>query len=131
MEYCTLFAIAGTELDPSGDSLAGYDDASTGRTPVTNRDTALELGTAWTALHAALGKHGADHPLGFLDAGGELRSEFAGPSSNGRYFDFDATVKLLAALARMPSPSREIERLRVFIADTVAADRGVIVHHFR
>ncbi|HTR51198.1 MAG TPA: hypothetical protein VMJ10_10865 [Kofleriaceae bacterium] len=127
---CTLFAIAGSELDVGGDSLAGYDDASASRTSVTARDTALELGTAWPLLHVALGNH-ADGPLAFLESGGELRAEFAGPTSTGRYFDHAATVQLLAALARLSGPSHEIERLRIFIADAVAALRGVIVHHFR
>ena len=125
-----MFAIAGSELELGGDSLAGYDDASASRTPATARDTALELGTAWSLLHVALGNHG-DGPLAFLESGGELRAEFAGPTSTGRYFDHAATVQLLAALARIAGPSREIERVRIFIADAVAGNRGVIVHHFR
>ena len=129
---CTLFAIAAHELDASLESsLPGYDDASASRTGARYESSApLALGTAWPALHVALGDRGADHPLGFLEAGGEERAEFAGPQSRGRYFTPAATVKILAALARLTRPSPDVERLRVFVAETVASERGLVVHQF-
>jgi hypothetical protein len=127
---CTLFALSANELEPSGDSLPGYDDPSSSRPSLAIPDSALELGANWQALHAKLGGHGPDHPLGFLDGGGEVRPEFHGTSSTGRYFPAPRVVTLLAALARIARPAPEIERLRVFIADVVASERGLIVYHF-
>ena len=130
---CTLFAIAAAELDPSPEtSLPGYDDASASRTGARyDHSSALPLGAKWQALHVALGNRDGDHPLAFLVAGGEERTEFGGGSSSGRYFAYERAVHILAALARMPRPAPEIERVRIFVADAVANGRGLVVHHFR
>jgi hypothetical protein len=128
---CTLFAISEGDLEPSLDSLPAYED--TGAVVVSRTDTksTLALGSSWVALHVALGEHGPEHPLGFLEAGGESRPEFLGPTSSGRYFPAPYAVQILAALAGIAQPSREIERVRIFVADLVARGLGLIVYQFR
>jgi hypothetical protein len=129
---CTLFAISPSELDATAmGSLPGYDEASASVASFAAQGAPLELGARWSVLHVALGNHTAPHPLGFLDSGGEPRPEFAGAATSGRYFDPAATVQILAALAQIPQPARELERLRIFIAGIVAKTRGLIVYHFR
>jgi hypothetical protein len=128
---CTLFAIAPQELEPMPEtSLPGF-DTPTSRVAGRYESSALALGDDWPALHVALGAHGPDHPLGFLEAGGEVRPEFAGPSSSGRYFEPKRAVLILAALARLPGGAPQVERLRMFIADVVTRGSGLVVHQFR
>jgi hypothetical protein len=129
---CTLFAVAPDELEVTPEtSLPGYHDASVGRTPVRHESSALALGANWGVLHVALGNHGADHPLGFLEGGGEARDEFAGDSSSGRYFEPRLTILILAGLARLPGGAPALERLRMFVADVVISGRGLVVCQFR
>jgi hypothetical protein len=54
-----------------------------------------------------------------------------GAQSSGRYFAPNLVVQILAAIAQLTQPPRDVERLRVFLGQTVAADRGVVVHLFK
>lgn len=124
-----MFAIAADEIAASPEpSLPDYDS----RSALTQLDTrsTLELGTRWQALHAALGGHGGSHPLAFLESGGDDLPAFAGAGTSGRYFAPAQVLDTLIALARIASPPRDIDRVRVFIADVVAGGRGLVVYRF-
>jgi hypothetical protein len=126
---CTLFSIAADEIAASPEpSLPDYDS----RSAMTQLDASstLELGTRWRALHASLGGHGGAHPLAFLESGGEELPAFAGAGASGRYFTPIQVLDTLIALARITSPSRDIERVRVFVADVAASGRGLVVYRF-
>lgn len=129
---CTLFSIA--EADAVGAAsdltLPSYDDVSSRISQLGTPHT-LELGDSWPGVHLALGDHSDDHPLGFLVGGGAAVAAFAdGPRSSGRYFTPADVVKILALVAAILGPGDEVERLRVFLAETVIARHGMIVHHF-
>jgi hypothetical protein len=131
---CTLFSIRESDLatttGESPDSLPGYDELSA-HFSHRNSIHALELGPAWSALHRALGEHAAENPLGFLASGGEPVPSLAdGTHSSGRFFSPTLVVQILAAVAQIVKPPQEIERLRVFLGETVAGDRGIVVHAF-
>lgn len=129
---CTLFSVSEAELqEATGDLPAFADGNSRPSISVTTSPVGLvlELGEGWQDVHAALGAHPVDHPLGFLAGGGELvPSMQAGPDS-GRCFMPAATIELLARVARIDDP--RVRRLRQFLADAVLAKHGVIVHQFR
>jgi len=134
---CTMFSVGDSELAPASEmTLPTYDDISSKVTRGTQPHT-LELGPNWAALHTALGDHGADHALGFLAAGGVRFAPLDdGARSSGRYFAAPAVIKLLAAVAKLHDGDfhiearRPLQRLRVFLAEAVEAERGVIVHLF-
>ena len=131
MNY-TVFSIRESDLASArpDTTLPTYDEASgllSQRGPL----HALELGANWAAVHRALGDHAAEHPLGFLAAGGEPVPSLADRAhSSGRFFAPILVVQILAVLAQITQPPREIERLRVFLGEAVAADRGIVVHAF-
>ena len=92
---------------------------------------ALELGVTWSAVHRALGEHPGHHLLGFLVGGGDPVPSLAdGAHSSGRYFAPILVVQILAAVAQITYPPRDVELLRVFLAETVGADHGLVVHTF-
>ncbi len=132
-----MFSVGDSELAPAGDmTLPTYDDISSKATRGTQPHT-LELGPKWAALHKALGDHGADHALGFLAAGGVRFTPLEdGARSSGRFFAASAVIKLLAAVAKIQDGDlhlevrRPLQKLRVFLAEAVEAERGVIVHLF-
>jgi hypothetical protein len=128
---CTLFSVRESDLAATGEtSLPNYNDASARLSPLDPRHT-LELRQTWSLLHDTLGGHPAEHPLGFLSAGGQPIPAFDdGVRSSGRFFAPNLVVQMLAAIAQITKPPREVERLRVFLATAVAADRGIIVHLF-
>ncbi|MDB4954526.1 MAG: hypothetical protein JWO36_2095 [Myxococcales bacterium] len=133
---CTVFSIRESDLAKtpgdatSADSLPGYDDASVHASHLSALH-ALELGVGWSAVHRALGEHPVGHPLGFLAGGGEPVPSLAdGAHSSGRFFSPVLVVQILAAVAQITQPPRELERLRVFLGEAVAADRGIVVHTF-
>jgi hypothetical protein len=147
---CTLFSVTDADVAaPSELTLPAIDHTS--EIGATREPHVVELGAAWSVLHEALGAHPPDHPLGFLAAGGrEFKPLNDGQGSNGRHFTPAETVKLLAAVARVTDDSivrnvatkqitalsvgellRKLTKLRVFLGETVAQDRGIIVHHLR
>jgi len=153
---CTVFSVGETDFQESvsdlpDTSLPKYAEmtskvARAGQTPM------LELGYKWHPLHFALGNHPADHPLGFLARGGApVPALDDGERSSGRYFAPPAARNVLLALRRLsdqeltknlaiPRPTitrlevvdgvRLFDRLRAFIAEAVAAERGIVVHVF-
>ena len=132
---CTLFSLRPSELAgiSSDTSLPTYNDATAPHSRLGTLHT-LELGAGWSALHRLLGDHSESHPLGFLAAGGQLVQSLEGTptkdASSGRFFAPILVVQILAAIAQIMQPSRDVERLRVFLAEAVTADRGVVVHLF-
>ena len=152
---CTVFSVGEADfqesaLDTVDTSLPKYDDltskATAGQTPM------IELGVVWQALHFALGNRPAEDPLGFLAKGGEpVPALDDGERSSGRYFSPERSKELLNALRLLsdaalaanlaiPRPTlakldavdgmRLFDRLRAFVAEAVAANRGIIVHLF-
>ncbi|HEY4175932.1 MAG TPA: DUF1877 family protein [Kofleriaceae bacterium] len=147
---CTLFSVTDADVSaPSELTLPAMDHTS--KVGATREPHIIELGGAWTVLHEAFGAHPAENPLGFLVAGGaSYKPLFDGQGSSGRHFTPSETVKLLAAVARVTDESivrnvatkqitalsvgellRKLTKLRVFLAEAVAQDRGIIVHHLR
>jgi hypothetical protein len=142
---CTLFSVSDDELAVAlaggapDDELPAYDEASSRMSKAAPQDT-LELGRTWAGLHAALGGHGGDHPLGFLVTGGADVAALAdGPRSSGRAFTSRALAPILAALSALPArdlaaAGPEIAlaaaRLRGFLTEIADAGRGLIVHRF-
>ncbi len=132
-----MFSVSDSELEPAGDmTLPTYDDITSKVTRQAKPHT-LELGPAWGTLHTALGDHGADHPLGFLAAGGARFAALEdGDHSSGRYFNAAAVIKLLVAVAKLKESDlhvdvrRPMQKVRSFLAETVEAERGIIVHLF-
>lgn len=146
---CTLFSVGDDDLTATA-SDATLSDWDSRTSAAGGKPHVVELGTLWQPLHAALGGHGPDHVLGFLLGGG---TPFApldeGAHSQGRYFAPAQATKMLAAIARMTDDRlmrgaadsgvevswlelmRVLVRLRVFFADAVTADHGVVVHHLR
>lgn len=145
----TLFSV--TEEDvraPAEVTLSPMGDR-TSKVAAISEPHVVELGTSWGPLHDALGAHPGDHPLGFLLAGGTPFPQLdVGEQSSGRYFDPAQTVKLLAAIAHVTDDrlrrtvaakqlnalgigelTRKLVKVRVFLAEAVEAERGVIVHH--
>jgi hypothetical protein len=60
------------------------------------------LGKAWDALHFALGQHTGDHPLAFIESGGEDVPELAdGVMAYAHYFEADAVLAIAKALAEV------------------------------
>lgn len=151
---CTLFSVTNDELEPSASpevTLPSISDRTSRISAAIARPHIVELAELWKPLHEALGGHGADHPLGFLAAGGEPFAALDdGPRSQGRFFSPARTVKMLAAVARVTEEHlmrniaknklvvpavaelvRSLTRLRIFLAEAVTGDRGVIVHHLQ
>lgn len=148
---CTLFSVNTDDLvAPTTDvSLPSIADRTSKVSAAIDRPHIVELAQIWKPLHAALGNHGPDHPLGFLAHGGEpFKPLDDGSGSHGRYFTPAQTIKMLAAVARVTEDHlmrniakndlavpavaeliRSLVKLRVFLAEAVTADRGVIVHH--
>jgi hypothetical protein len=145
---CTLFSVSDADLDaPAEVTLPTYDDHTSLMAPVV-KPHIVELGAHWSALHRALGDHPAPEPLGFLGGGGERFAPLDdGTRSSGRYWAPAATVKLLAAVAKLKDDHlvgnvaklgiadvpiaelmRMLARVRVFLAEAVEGDRGIIVH---
>ncbi|MBL0220752.1 MAG: DUF1877 family protein [Myxococcales bacterium] len=148
MATCTLFSVADTDLAaPAEMTLPTYDERTSKLGAFTQPHTA-ELGPNWGALHRALGNQPGTSPLGFLDDGGERFAPLDdGKHSSGRYFAPAAVVKLLAAVAAINDDYlmkniaklqilevsvadllRMLARVRIFLAEAVEGDRGVIVH---
>ncbi|MBA3459941.1 MAG: hypothetical protein H0T46_08265 [Deltaproteobacteria bacterium] len=136
MATCTLFSVGDADLaSPADETLPTYDDHTSLMAPVA-KPHVVELGTEWAPLHRTLGAHADAEPLGFLGGGGERFAPLEdGTRSTGRYFAPAATVKLLAAIAKLRDetvPDGELRRLlsrvRVFLAEAVEGDRGIIVH---
>ena len=131
-----MFSISEEELEAASDtSLPGYDQTSV-MTDVAKPHT-LELGTKWAALHAALGNHGATHPLGFLGGGGAAFAALDdGAQSNGRYFTPALVDQIRWAVDRMadmylrPDLRADFERLRTFLHEAGDQNRGIVVHQF-
>jgi hypothetical protein len=133
---CTLFSVSDADLDSPADvTLPTYDDQTSVMAPVA-KPHIVELGTGWGALHRALGNRPEGEPLGFLGGGGERFVPLDdGTRSTGRYFAPAETVKLLAAIAKVKDDdvvTTELKQLltkvRTFLAEAVAGDRGIIVH---
>ncbi|MGE0547095.1 MAG: DUF1877 family protein [Kofleriaceae bacterium] len=137
---CNLFAIDDTELEVGPEpetSLPGYDEQTSVMTQLRRLHT-LQLGTAWPALHAALGNHDADCVLGFLAAGGTVFGWLEdGPRSSGRYFSPEQVRTLHGALDRIaddavaPELQKLYGRIRSFVAEAEQTGRGIVVHHMR
>lgn len=148
MATCTLFSVADADLESPGEmTLPTYDDRTSKMGAYVQPHTA-ELGVHWQSLHRALGNHPGESPLGFLADGGERFPALDdGVRSTGRYFAPPAVIKLLAAVARLNDDSlmkniaklqvidvsvaevlRMLARVRIFLAEAVENDRGVIVH---
>lgn len=148
MATCTLFSVSDADLDvPAEVTLPTYDEHTSLMAPVV-KPHIVELGTGWAALHRALGDHPETEPLGFLGGGGERFAPLDdGVRSSGRYFSPAVTVKLLAAVAKLKDDHlvgnvatlgiadvpigeliRSLARVRVFLAEAVEGDRGIIVH---
>jgi hypothetical protein len=127
---CTLFSYSETELQEASSELPAYAEGDT-ELGITTAPVGkvLELGESWNELHATLGEHGDDHPLGFLAAGGTPVQSMQSDSDTDRSFSPIDTVQLLAWVARLDDPS--VRKLRHFLADAVLARQGIIVHHFR
>lgn len=127
---CTLFSVSESELLEATGELPSYADGdslmSLATTPV---GLVLELGAAWKDVHAALGSHGEEHPLGFLEVGGDPVPSMQSATASGRCFRPATTVDLLAWVARVDEP--RVRKLRQFLADAVLARHGIIVHQFR
>jgi hypothetical protein len=153
---CTVFSVGETDFQESvveepDTSLPRYEEltsriARTGQTPL------IEIGVRWNPLHFAIGNHPADHPLGFLARGGEpVPALDDGERSSGRYFTPERTKQILDAMRLVtdveltagldiPRPTlakldvvegiRLFDRLRAFVAETVQANRGIVVHLF-
>ncbi len=148
MATCTLFSVSDSDLEsPPEMTLPTYNERTSKLGSYVQPHTA-DLGLAWEALHRALGAHMEGHPLGFLGAGG---TRFAplddGSRSSARYFPPATTIKLLAAVAKVNDDYlmkniakmqivevsvsdllRLLARVRIFLAEAVEGDRGVIVH---
>lgn len=131
MASCTVFSIRESELaHATEDPLPSYSDLSSKLSVTAHPTHVLELGPAWSEVHAALGNHGGDHLLGFLAAGGDpVPSLDAGPHSSGRAFTPGDTVRLLAHVAQLDEP--RLRRILVFLANAVLSGHGIIVHQFR
>lgn len=127
---CTLFSVSDAELQDATGDLPAYSDGDSLQSITTAPvGLVLELGAGWNELHTVLGARGDEHPLGFLASGGEQVPSMQSAASSGRCFRPAATIELLAWVARIDDP--RVRKLRQFLADTVLAKHGVIVHHFR
>lgn len=127
---CTLFAVSDAELQEATGDLPAYSDGDSLQSITTAPvGLVLELGAAWNDVHVALGGRGEDHPLGFLESGGEPVPSMQSALSSGRCFRPAATIELLAWVARIDDA--RVRKLRQFLADAVLAKQGIIVHHFR
>lgn len=148
---CTLFSVTDADIEPSADvTLPSIAERTSKVSAALGRPHIVELGAIWKPLHEALGGHDGDHPLGFLASGGAPFKPLDDVGrSNGRYFTPAQTIKMLAAVARVTEDHlmrniakkaltvppvaeliRSLTRLRVFLAEAVTSDRGVIVHQF-
>jgi hypothetical protein len=135
---CTVFSISEAELQPAGDeTIPSYDELSS-KVSKAGKPHLLELGVQWSQLHEALGSPRGDQLLGFLAAGGEpVTSLEDGPRSSGRFFGPAVTTRILAATVLIEDKHvahdelrQLVRRLRVFLAEVVLAERGIIVHQF-
>ena len=150
---CTLFSVSNDDIESPGSdvTLPSIADRTSRVSAAIGRPHIVELGDIWKALHEALGAHAPDHPLGFLAAGGTpFKPLDDGGHSQGRFFTPAQTIKMLAAVARVTEDHlmrniaknnlvvpgvaeliRTVVKLRVFLAEAVTGDRGVIVHHMQ
>lgn len=148
MATCTLFSVSDADLEaPPEMTLPTYAERTSRLGSYVQPHTA-DLGMAWESLYRALGAHPEGHPLGFLGGGG---TRFAalddGARSTARYFGPAVAIKLLAAVAKVNDDYlmkniakmqivevsvsdllRLLARVRIFLAEAVEGDRGVIVH---
>lgn len=147
---CTLFSVTEADVTAQRDETLPPMD-HTSKVGATREPHILELGGTWHALHKAMGEWPGEHPLGFLAAGGaNFRALDDGAGSSGRHFSPVETVQVLAGVARVTDESivrnvatkqinnapvgellRKLGKLRVFLGETVAQERGIIVHHLR
>ena len=148
MATCTLFSVTDSDLQsPAEMTLPTYDDRTSKMGSYVQPHTA-DLGMVWESLHRALGVHPPGHPLGFLGGGGDRFAALDdGARSSGRYFPPATVIKLLAAVAKINDDYlmkniarmqivevsvsdllRLLARVRIFLAEAVEGDRGVIVH---
>ncbi len=148
MATCTLFSVTDSDLtSPAEMTLPTYDDRTSKMGSYVQPHTA-DLGAVWESLHRALGAHPVAHPLGFLGGGGERFVALDdGLHSSARYFAPKTVIKLLAAVAKISDDYlmkniatmqvievsvsellRLLARVRIFLAEAVEGDRGVIVH---
>ena len=147
----TLFSVTEEDLRATADTSLSPIGDRTSKVGAMREPHVVELGTAWAPLHEALGAYPGDHPLGFLVAGGMPFPQLdVGEQSSGRYYDPAQTVKLLAAVARVTDDrlirtvsakqltgmgvgelARKLTKVRVFLAEAVEAERGVVVHHLQ
>jgi len=145
---CTLFSVTEEDVRAPADVTLSPMNERTSKVGVMREPHVVELGTAWGPLHEALGAYPGDHPLGFLVAGGASFEQLEiGEHSSGRYYDPARTVKLLAAVARVTDDriirtvaakqlttlgigelTRKLTKVRVFLAEAVEGERGIIVH---
>lgn len=152
---CTIFSVSDAEMATNRlpeTSLPAYDSTINSRITGLSAQHILKLSDLWIGLHEAWGEPPADEPLGFFIGGGVPEAALdMGDQSSGRYFDADAVARIVNALnaaastvtpglvrrvftgARAASPSiqQAFHRLAVFLRETRAARRGMIVHHFR
>lgn len=149
---CTLFSVTNDDVAssaPAEVTLPSISDRSSKVSASIGRPHIVELFELWQPLHAALGAHGPEHPLGFLAGGGEQFAPLSdGERSHGRLFSPARTIQMLAAIARVTEDHlmrniakndlavppvaeliRSLTKLRIFLAEAVTGDRGVIVHH--
>jgi hypothetical protein len=151
---CTLVSIDDSDVSMQvtpDTSLPGYDSDVSSKIQTLAPNQLLPLGEMWTELHEVWGDPPADHPLGFLAAGGEPLPALAdGRRSSGRYFAPAIVARIVAALgdasmamrpgvvrrvfrrARTANPEVQVafDRVSAFLATAVADGRGVIVHLF-
>ena len=125
----TLFSVSEGELQEATGDLPAYSEGESKQSITTTPvGRVFELGAEWDDVHKALGNHGEEHPLGFLVAGGKLVPNMKSGSEESRCFGAAETVTLLAWVARLEDG--RVRKLRQFLADTVLAGHGVIVHRF-
>ena len=153
---CTIVSISYAEVqaDIASDedsTLPHYDSELSEKVSQLEHSQLLQLGPIWMELHETWGNQPPDHPLGFLAAGGaSLPALGDGSHSSGRYFGPDIVAKILAAVhdaerevrpgvarrlfkrARTANPEVQhvFERIAKFLAETVDAGRGIIIHQF-
>ena len=106
---CTFFSVLESDIpqateppQETSDLLRYYDDEGALMEQL-EENPALNLGKAWDAVHFSLGAHEDDHPLAFIESGGEdIPALGDGEMSHGRYFDAPGVVRIREAVLALP-----------------------------